>query len=67
MLIHNPTSINDISVLMEDDVKERAETVTITITVKNEELAIQDVVNSLLFFRNPLNYLNVLRGFTKRY
>ncbi|SKB00670.1 hypothetical protein SAMN05443428_1468 [Caloramator quimbayensis] len=39
-----PTSINGISVLMEDDVKKRAE--TITITVENGELAIQDEASS---------------------
>jgi len=39
-----PTSINGISVLMEDEVKERAETVTIT--VENGELAIQDEASS---------------------
>lgn len=35
-----PTTINGISVLMEDDTMERAEAVTIT--VKNDELAILD-------------------------
>ncbi|GAU79917.1 hypothetical protein [Fusibacter sp. 3D3] len=39
-----PTSINGISVLMEDDVKERSDTVTIT--VENGELAIQDEASS---------------------
>lgn len=39
-----PISINGISVLMEEDVKERAETVTIT--VENGELAIQDEASS---------------------
>lgn len=38
------TSINGIPVLMEDEVKERAETVTIT--VENGELAIQDEASS---------------------
>lgn len=39
-----PISINGISVLMEDDAKKRAETVTIT--VENGELVIQDEASS---------------------
>jgi hypothetical protein len=39
-----PVSINGISVLMEGDAKKRAETVTIT--VENGELAIQDQASS---------------------
>ena len=39
-----PISINGISVLMDDDVKKRAETVTII--VENGELAIQDQASS---------------------
>ncbi|MCK9340210.1 MAG: hypothetical protein M0P37_00460 [Synergistaceae bacterium] len=39
-----PTTINGISMLMEDDTMERAETVTIT--VENGELAIQDEASS---------------------
>lgn len=40
----DPDSINGISVLMEDSVKERAE--NITIAVKNGELTIQDATPS---------------------
>jgi len=41
---NEPTSINGIAVLMEEDVKQRAETVTIA--VENGELAILDEASS---------------------